>query len=58
MTGNDLMLIKRARCLYTDFASIEVLAQKADTEEAKKKLEEISDEAFRIHERIAFEFYD
>lgn len=58
MTKNDLDLISRARCIRSNEARIKALIKYADTEEAKVMLEEIAEDAFRIHERIAFECYD
>ncbi len=58
MTENDLRLIERARRMWTDDAGIEALIKKADTEEAKAKLKYLADEAFRMQERTAFEYYD
>ena len=58
MTKNDIELIKRAKYIRSNENAILDLAERADTKEARIKLEEMADDAFRIHERIAFECYD
>lgn len=58
MTENDHDLIARAHRIRSDEASIRALIDRADTVEARKRLEELADRAFIIHERIAFEHYD
>lgn len=57
MTENDVKLIEMARYMRDD-EEIEALIKKADTEEAKAKLQYLADEAFRIRQRIAFEYYE
>lgn len=58
MTEKDRALVAAARKVRSDYGYISSLRDKADTEEARGILDGLEEEAFRVHERIAFEDYD
>ena len=55
MTENDLHLIELAQSTRTDWAYIDSLIPRADTDECRRKLEDLSHWAFKADEYIAFD---